>query len=443
MIIRDYFKKGKDSTRFVAEMWDQLQIFGRTLNDEHLRAELKFNGQLDYSLIKKAVKLSFIAEPILKCKYVEHFWRSEWIGIQEINWSEVVSFELIALDHKNVDDFLTSQINPFEGPQIRIKLFRSRNDTLCVLLNHTVGDGYALKYYLYLLAKIYRKIIYNPDYVPEPQWIRSRNITQVSNQLTLGVKLKIVLRSLRKQKKFKDWTFPWRKTESNGRKMIITRKLSPIIVASINKYCEKYHSWPNEVLLAAYFRTLWIIIQPSKDLSKRICVPMNLRKYLPVRKAGTICNLSATLHLNLGTNIGKTFSDTLDRVNKEMNVIKNNYPGLVGRGFFAILMNLLPYTMLKKKLIEISNKPNYFILPPWMINFGIINETMINFDHAIVNELYIAQFLSCSDKVSFQLGITGFKDCITLSVCYQGNEDTDQLVQQFFTVFDNELQSIC
>jgi NRPS condensation-like uncharacterized protein len=432
-------RKGKNAPGIAAEMWDQLQIFGRMVCDEQIRAEIKFNGQLDFDLLKKAIRLSFIAEPILGYKYVEHFWRPEWVTMNEIDWEEVVSYELMDPDRKNINNFLIRQIDPFHGPQVLIKLFRSENDILCVLLNHTVGDGTALKSYLYLLAKIYRRIIDSPDYIPGSNWSRSRSITQVSNQLNFKTKVKILIRSFRKQEKYKDWAFPWKRGENNGRKRIITRKLSPELTTAIHSYMEKHHAWLNEVLLAAYIRTLYGIIEPTKDLSKRVCIPTDLRKYLPVRQAGTICNLSATLHLNPGEDIGNTFHETLGLVHREMNVIKNSYPGLVGRGFFAIMMKLLPYRSLKKKLTELPEKPNYHVLPPWLINFGIMNASLLNFGHTNVNDIYIAQTIGYPDKSPFQLGVTEFKDSLTFSVCYQGNEETDFLIQRFFNQFENEL----
>jgi len=122
-----------------------------------------------------------------------------------------------------------------------------------------------------------------------------------------------------------------------------------------------------------------------------------------------------------------------------MNVIKNSYPGLVGRGFFAIMMKLLPYRSLKKKLTELPEKPNYHVLPPWLINFGIMNASLLNFGHTNVNDIYIAQTIGYPDKSPFQLGVTEFKDSLTFSVCYQGNEETDFLIQRFFNQFENEL----
>ena len=94
----------------------------------------------------------------MSCRYVEGWWRPYWRSIERIDYSKICT----TIETENVENeilrFLFEEINPLEGPQTLVRIVRSTTDSLCINMNHMVGDAAGLKEYVYLLASIYRSL---------------------------------------------------------------------------------------------------------------------------------------------------------------------------------------------------------------------------------------------------------------------------------------------
>jgi len=268
-------------------MWDQMQLFIRKVADQQVRAVIYFDGRIDEQIMRKAAKLSLRAEPVLGCRYVEGYFTARWERTPGAE--EQAAFELLTTTHpeQDISRFLMQAIDPFKSPQVQVLIVRASNDTLCVSMDHPVGDAAGLKDYLYLLSSIYKSLATNPDYQPESNVKGSRSLWQVGGRLTLAQKARVLRQSLARRKPVTDWQLPLQRAD-NGDKFILTRKLSPDRFRTIRKYAGDHKATINDVILAGFFRALQRTIHPSASTSMRAFVTVDLRRYIPSRRAESI-----------------------------------------------------------------------------------------------------------------------------------------------------------
>ncbi len=99
----------------------------------------------------------------------------------------------------------------------------------------------------------------------------------------------------------------------------------------------------NDIVLTAYYRILYRIVDIRQDESLTVPCMVDLRRYLPNKKADGICNLSSMIMCNIGPGVGKNFEETLARVSREMNARKKGYAGLHGLSTLNTIFRFLPF----------------------------------------------------------------------------------------------------
>ena len=429
-------------TEFRVEEADQIAYFDRVSCDSQIRVEFSFEGNIDYTIFRKAVQLSFDLEPILGSKYVEYDKKPKYEKISILNWSKILRLINWDGNRSMIDEFMTQQINPLMEQPVRIAVFRSDYDTVCILMDHLISDIGGLKLYVNLLAKLYRRILENPDYCVQPDLKRSRSMQQVMDSFSIRQKLKLLYRTILPKKKINAWSYSPESPTGSVKSRLITHRISLDLTGQINSYMKSHNAWLNEILLTAYFRALHIMSPPDKKEVMRISIPVDMRKYLPTREAGILCNLTTVISVNIGNEIGETFSDTLLAIQKQMNSLKNNHPWMTIRLKSVILFMVLPYSTLKRKFKSInsdsSNGKNLFSY--WFSFFGIFVSNRIKFGDCVMKSLYYAPPAITSNI--FYLGITSFNDTITLCTGFECDENTESSIRHFFSVMEDELKTM-
>ena len=107
---------------------------------------------------------------------------------------------------------------------------------------------------------------------------------------------------------------------------LFTRHIDETQFACLNTYAKKKHSTINDVLITAVIRALSKTgnLKPGEGL--RLGMAVNLRRYLPGKKARSIANFSSLELFNYGENIEKDFDSTLLRVWRKRQT-KGNHHG--------------------------------------------------------------------------------------------------------------------
>jgi NRPS condensation-like uncharacterized protein len=86
--------------------------------------------------------------------------------VDEKDWLSVFMMAERSPADPGLFNFMVDPVLPEEAPQVRVGLFRSGDDTMCIRSNHLALDGGGAIHYLALLSSTYRELEKDPLYRP-------------------------------------------------------------------------------------------------------------------------------------------------------------------------------------------------------------------------------------------------------------------------------------
>lgn len=411
-------------------------IAGYNTSDTQIKMVLEFENRLDIDCIIRAVRLSIDAEPVLGCSFEEHSQNPSWkrlVNIDEVNWCVLQHAES---KEKSINDFLKEN-SKLENRQVQVKVLRcSESDVLCVTLNHSCSDAGGAKDYLYLLSDIYSSLCHNKDYRPKPNIKAKRDAGYVFKELGITDLRKVWNPQLGTSRP--TWAFPYHKGSPQELNFAI-RRFDAKRFKELVSFAREKSATINDLLLTAFYRALFDMILPNPLEPMEVTVTVDLRRYLPSKKAETICNLSGAINTRVSRVEGETFLSTLDRVSEIMKSFKSNTPGIHNAAAMELMrgMNYSDVAMFMKnaaKAAADSGKNS-----PLFSNLGVMAEYPFKFGDNHVKDLYLVSPAAYSP--GFIFSFSTYNNVITLSVSYYEPTTRKENVEKFLDIIQNELIS--
>lgn len=434
--------------RIRAGLEDQIFFWMDSQFDSQNHAVIRFNGQIDEEILEEAGKLALVAEPVLACRYAPALFRQYWEPMALSKAPRLLTIRHAEDDPESIARFLEidQPIDHLKGPQLHLYLLRAKDhDTLVVKISHVVGDGGAVRDFCYLLSSIYGKRLADPQYRPETNH-GSRSLRQVTKNFGFLDMLKIVRRSLRDMKGiFHPFIFQKPSFEPMNPK---DRAYEIALIGrgqyqAIREFARLLNVTVNDVVTAAYFRAFytWVNAHPSAVL--RLVITADLRRFLPDRKAATLCGLSGFIYMNIGRDLGETLQDTALLVNRHMNGIKKDYPGLGGSFpmtylFFKMLP--LPIALSLHSFMAGQMKKQYIYpgkIAPLLTNTGVLEKERLTFGEIFPEAVFFSAPLSYPPV--FATTITTYEEQMTFCAGFSAKSLPREAVKHFFQSMAQEL----
>ncbi len=416
----------RSSVKYRAEAWDILQhLFKeKRINDRTIRFEAAFLGRIDLDRLKESVALSADAFPLIRCRYHENHGRPYW---QDRGYTPDDMVEL--LETGDVDagvwKYLQDEADEINGPQLRIGIIRNGTaDILCATINHMICDAAGFKDYLYWLSSIYTKGGKDPGYRPMSLTGR-RDIGQVMRTFSWFDRIKIFTGSndLTKNDTARfdfegDLTHPFIEMKTIQRERF----------RLLRDYAKIHGATVNDVLLTAYIRTLY------RHFGRSIVVPcvVDLRKYLPNRRAGSICNLVTNLTCDIGYDIGSEFDSTLEKVQQRMGQQKADISCLKSISFMEAAFRIIPYRVMGKAVDPFFSNPLIAFT-----NLGILDKEKLRFGETETTSAFMTSSIKYAPY--FQIAVSTFDDVMALSANLYGTQADRDNVSRFLDGIVSEL----
>ncbi len=419
--------------RFHAEVFDKTQFLFQEYNDHQVRAVIYFDGMAERELLEKAVRCSADFLPILGSRFVPDKIRPYWESIDEAGYQNLISFtDMGNKEPENeIQAFITGKTDECTGAQLMVKNIRAMGrDTLCIVMNHMICDGAGFKQYIYLLGEIYTKL-QDGTYEEFRYYSGSRSERQIYRHFSLFEKLKVSLLPNESTKNRNTVRFPLCDEHTGQRPVISTHKLSRERFERLKAYGKNYSVTINDIVLAAYFRALNQMLDHEQCEVLTIPCMVDLRRYLPDRKAEGICNLTSMIACHIGATEGESFRETVSKVSEAMSRRKNGYPGLNGLSLLKLAYKL-PFAFSQRIL-----KKHYANPMIGLTNIGILDSNRLVFGSVPVRDAYVAASVKYTPY--FQMGLTTYKDSITFTVSQYCTESDRETIQRFFSLLDQEL----
>jgi len=418
---------GQDWANHIGHFWNA---------NEQIQIVLEFEEELDIDCIKKAVRLSVDAEPILGCKFALDQCSPYWMRIKNIDDVEWCTFETVQDKDQSIKRILAQ---PFEceDHQLKVNVIRSKNrDTLCIKLNHSCCDGGGAKDYLHLLSGIYMHLCEDISYIPKTNIAGKRDASKLFQVLNISDPKILIDPQVAALKP--TWAFPYKEKKIKNFSFSICR-LDGYQVRLLYSFTRETGVTINDLILTAFYRTMFIMVHPEETEPMEICVTVDLRRYLPEKKADAICNLSGVINHRIALKDGEDSQSTLKRVSLVMNQVKNNNPGLHSAASMEMMagMEYEKAAAFIRKAWEDSVKSGKSTIN--LSNMGIIADYPLKFGSAIAKEAYMVT--PAFQSPSFMLGVSSYHDALTFTAGYCQPEIDKEDVETFFAILQKELLS--
>jgi NRPS condensation-like uncharacterized protein len=296
---------------FRAEFMDwivELMVESKMMGAQ-MGAAVRFDGRLDEARVRRALRLLVDAEPVLGCRFaidgVPH-----WVRLDDLDGR--VAFEVLPSADPEADAaaYVATGLDPREGPQVRGAILRGREgDKLVLKTTHVALDGGALKQMLYLLARLYRTLEMDPDFVPEPD-PRPRSLASIAKTASFVDRLKAV--RFRRNFPHTDWSVPG--LGGAGEPTYIADAIAPEDFGPLAGFGKSRGATVHDLLLAAYCRALFAELKPPPGARTPVNMSADLRPWLPPNAVMALANLPATWAVMVTPMEAEGFEGTLARV---------------------------------------------------------------------------------------------------------------------------------
>lgn len=389
-------------------------------------------GPLDPDRLCDALRLTLDAEPILGCRFVPRWICPYWERLEKVDPSHLLKTD------QTVEEFLAADFDEKQHPQFQA-LF-SRDNRLILKVNHQIADAGGTKEIGYLVARIYRKLKDDPAYQPTPN-LGSRSLKQVYRRFVprrffglLGRVLRELWGNLRPYK-----SMTWlSSSDRTGAPVYVFKHLPKERLDSARSQVVDLGPTLNDLMVTASLRAIARHVNWSNDGVLRFTGTVDLRRYLPGKKGAAICNLSSFYFLNLGHDLGSTFTETLSRVKHKIDRLKADYFGL---GFiFGGYLAFLPYpftvtrSLMRSFFRSLIRRGNF---PPTMTNMGEIDDEKLNFGSPRVSSATLA--VPVSNPPILAPGFAGFRNSLTISAGFYESAYPRPDMQALLNRIDSEL----
>ena len=166
---------------------------------------------------------------------------------------------------------------------------------------------------------------------------------------------------------------------------------------------------------------------------------MDLRRYLPERRGSAICNLSSYATLSIGSEVGGTLAETVQKVRDEMRLKKARGVGLPPLSLAVLNFKCLPFSLARSQYHRVMDLMARTGSPlPIVTNMGAIDPERLLFGEVSVQDAFLtAPLVHPPFSV---VGASGFSGSLTLSAGFCESGTPRHLVEELLDRVEAELR---
>lgn len=418
-----------------AELWDKMHYLFRDYNDRMVHVELHYDFKIDIEALKTVLICFFEKAPVLHSSFTDNrihpYWTVNDYEIEDILTVETVFEE--ELDEK-INAFLV-QCLPTDGKvQMKVAVFYYEGKTaLCIVENHMCMDGGDFKYFLKALCQNYNDYLEN-GVSPINLRTGTRSYESVYEDFSAAEKrmAKNLYRNINSRDNHK---FPLTPDNVRDKSFIARRKLSAEIFDKIRAAGKRRGATVNDMLLTAYFDSLYRLAGFSPGESVSISCAIDLRRHIKDNTNQGVTNHTAWMQCKI-PRLGRDIFETLDYVVRSSNQFKEDkFMGLHGLPLLSFGYKILPHAA-SEEIIKIGYANPMLA----MSNIGILEVDKLALDGHEPFDGFMSGAVKYKPYVL--LSATSMRKEITLSMCVRGNDEDKKIVSDFFDMLEESISKL-
>lgn len=419
--------------RLNAELWDKMHYLFRDYNDRMVHVKLQYDFEIDVEALKTVIICFFEKAPVLHSSFKDNHVSPYWI-VKPYRIDDVLEVSYPDDVEAAADAFLTQEIPPDSDIQMKVAVFfKDGTTTLCMIENHMCMDGGDFKYFLKAFCKNYNDYVEN-GVSPIDLREGSRSYDQVYNDFSKTEQR--MARNLYKNVNAKDdHKFPLTPDSIRDRSFIAKRKISAEKLAQIKAAGKKRGATINDMLLTAYFYSLYELANYSPYEGVSISCAIDLRRHLKDVSDEGLTNHTAWMQCKVPER-GQDIFQTLKYVMHSSNQFKQDkFMGLYGLPLLKLGYTIMPHAA-SEEIIKIGYSNPLLA----MSNIGILEVDKL----ALCGHEPTDGFMTGAVKYKpfVLLSATTMRNVVTLSMCVRGNDEDRKTVERFFDLMEENLDAL-
>lgn len=413
-----------------AELWDKMHYLFRDFNDRMVHVELRYDFEIDVEALKTVLICFFEKAPVLHSRFVDNHLSTHW-EVMPYNIEDVVTVSYPDDLDSAVDEFLTQYIPPESSLQMKVAVFfKDGTTTICIVENHMCMDGGDLKYFIKALCKNYNSYV-NEHKSPIELRTGSRAYEEVYSSFS-PTETRMAKNLYKNVCAKDDHTFPLTHNNISDKSFIARRKIDEERFMKIKAVGKKHGATINDMLVAAYFYSLYELAGYNPYDSVTISCAIDLRRHIKDTEDLGITNHTAFMQCNIPER-GRDIFQTLNYVVRSVNKFKNDkFMGLYGLPLLKFGYSILPHTA-SEEVIKIGYSNPLLA----MSNIGILEADKLALSGHEPTDAFMTGAVKYKPYVL--LSATSYKNVVTLSMCVRGNEQDEKIVSDFFDLMEKNL----
>ena len=408
-----------------AELWDKMHYLFRDFNDRMVHVELRYDYEIDIEALKTVLICFFEKAPVLHSSFTDNRISPYWT-VKDYKINDVLTVKEVSEENldQEINDFLVQYIPPDADIQMKVAVFNhSGKSVLCIVENHMCMDGGDLKYFMKSLCKNYSDFVEN-GISPVDLRTGTRSYESVYEDFSSGEKR--LAKNLYKNVNSKDdHGFPFTPNSIKDKSFIAKRKIPASKFDAIRLSGKKHGATINDMILTAYFYSLYELAGFDKRDGFSISCAVDLRRHSKDNSDQGVTNHTAWMQCRVPEQ-GDNIFETLNYVVHSSNQFKEDrFVGLHGLPLLSFGYKILPLAA-SEEVIKIGYANPLLA----MSNIGVLEVDKL----ALAGNEPTDGFMSGAVKYKpfALLSVTSVRKELTLSMCVRGNEIDKEIVEKFF-----------
>lgn len=413
-----------------AELWDKMHYLFRDFNDRMVHVELHYDFEIDIEALKTVLICFFEKAPVLHSSFKDNHVSPYWI-VKPYTIEDVLTVAYPDDLEKAVDDFLTQYLPPDSDLQMKVAVFfKDGTSTLCVVENHMCMDGGDFKYFMKALCENYNAYV---EKGISPIELREGTRSYEAVYEDFSKTEQRMARNLYKNVCAKDeHKFPLTPDSIRDRSFIAKRKISAETFDKIRAAGKKHGATVNDMLLTAYFYSLYELAGYDPSDSVTISCAIDLRRHIKDVSDEGLTNHTAFMQCNIPER-GRDIFETLQYAVQSSQKFKHDkFMGLYGLPLLKLGYSILPHAA-SEEIIKIGYSNPLLA----MSNIGILESDKL----ALQGHEPTDGFMTGAVKYKpyALLSVTSLRKELTISMCVRGNDEDRAIVERFFDLMEKSV----
>lgn len=418
-----------------AELWDKMHYLFRDFNDRMVHVELHYDFEINIEALKTVLVCFFEKAPVLHSSFTDNRISPYWT-VEDYKINDVLTVKEVSEDEleDEINSFLVQYIPPDASIQMKVAVFNHNGKSvLCVVENHMCMDGGDLKYFMKALSKNYNDFV-EKGISPVDLKTGTRSYESVYEGFSPGEKQ--MAKNLYKNVNTKDdHGFPFTPNNIVDKSFIAKRKIPAEKFDLIRNAGKVHGATINDMLLTAYFYSLYELAGFDKNESISISCAVDLRRHIKDSSTQGVTNHTAWMQCRVPER-GTTIFDTLTYVVHSSNQFKEDrFIGLHGLPLLSFGYRIMPLAA-SEEVIKIGYANPLLA----MSNIGILEVDKL----ALEGNEPTDGFMSGAVKYKpyALLSVTSVRKEFTLSMCCRGNDEDKRRIDKFFDLMVKNIDEL-